>query len=125
MNKAFTQGHKFQDAYEETEMSSRHAGIPTGEDAMYKYEDYIDDLRTYSAKAAHTSPPKEVNYYDVGGIETIDYIKAKLTPEQYKGYLLGNILKYSSRLNHKGCAQKDAVKLQDYTTWLGQLLITG
>ncbi|WP_082081274.1 DUF3310 domain-containing protein [Methylocucumis oryzae] len=40
-------------------------------------------------------------YYDAGGIETIDIIKAKLTPEQFKGYLLGNSLKYSCRMMHK------------------------
>lgn len=29
------------------------------------------------------------SYYDEGGIETLDIIKAKLSPEQYKGFLLG------------------------------------
>ena len=39
------------------------------------------------------SPP----HYLTGGIETIDYIKAKLTAEEFKGYLRGNVLKYASR----------------------------
>lgn len=60
-------------------------------------------------------------YYDAGGIETIDIIKAKLTPEQLKGYLLGNVIKYSSRLNFKGSAVRDAEKLNFYSTWLEQL----
>lgn len=34
------------------------------------------------------------SYYDAGGIETLDVIKAKLTPEQYQGYLQGNAIKY-------------------------------
>lgn len=58
------------------------------------------------------------NYYQKGGIEVIDYIKAKLTPEQYKGYLLGNIYKYSGRCQYKGEYQKDIVKLAQYTNWL-------
>jgi len=37
----------------------------------------------------------------VGGIETIDFIKAKLTAEQFEGYLLGNVIKYLSRYRHK------------------------
>jgi len=41
------------------------------------------------------------NYYDAGDIETIEIIKAKLTPAQYQGYLLGNALKYMCRVNFK------------------------
>ena len=43
------------------------------------------------------SPP----HYTKGGIETIDYIQAKLSPEEYRGYLRGNLLKYASRLGDK------------------------
>ena len=43
------------------------------------------------------SPP----HYTKGGIETIDYIQAKLSPEEYRGYLRGNLLKYASRLGEK------------------------
>jgi len=57
------------------------------------------------------SPP----HYTAGGIETIDFIQAKLTPEQFKGYLLGNILKYSSRIGLKGQEAQDAGKLNWYT----------
>ena len=54
------------------------------------------------------------SYYDVGGIETIDVMKAKMTPEQYEGYLLGNIIKYSSRCNHKGTKERDIEKIYVY-----------
>lgn len=65
------------------------------------------------------SKPKQSNdYYRKGGIEVIDFIKAKLTPEQYKGYLLGNIYKYSGRCQYKGEYQKDIIKLAQYTNWL-------
>lgn len=40
-------------------------------------------------------------HYTHGGIETIDYLQAKMTQEQFEGYLLGNILKYVSRYPHK------------------------
>lgn len=61
------------------------------------------------------------NYYDVGGIETIDFIKAKLTPEQYKGWLLGNVIKYAARVNHKGSEESDVKKLADYANRLKEL----
>ncbi len=64
------------------------------------------------------SKDKKSTYYDAGGIETIDVIKAKLTEEQYKGYLLGNVIKYSCRLNHKGQAERDAEKIKTYSVEL-------
>jgi hypothetical protein len=57
-------------------------------------------------------------HYKVGGIETIDFIKAKLTPEEFKGYLLGNVLKYASRAGHKDNALQDAGKMAWYANRL-------
>lgn len=59
-------------------------------------------------------------YYDAGGIETLDIIKAKLTLEQYQGYLLGNAIKYQCRMMHKtpDNPKRDAEKAVHYTTWL-------
>lgn len=61
-------------------------------------------------------------YYDAGGIETLDVIKAKLTPEQYRGYLLGNTIKYACRLNFKGSAERDAEKLAVYAGELAKVV---
>ena len=62
------------------------------------------------------------SYYDVGNIETIEIIKAKLTIEQYIGYLLGNIIKYSSRANWKNDRQRDAEKIKNYSNMLSDLM---
>ena len=64
------------------------------------------------------------SYYDVGGIETLDIIKAKLTPEQYQGYLLGNAIKYQCRMMHKSpdSPQRDADKAANYSQWLSESL---
>ena len=59
-------------------------------------------------------------YYDAGGIELIEIIRAKLTPEQFRGYLLGNAIKYSGRLNFKGSPERDAEKLAYYSKWLNE-----
>ena len=60
-------------------------------------------------------------HYTVGGIETIDYIKAKLSKEEFRGYLRGNILKYGSRVGHKGSTAEDAGKLAWYAKRLAEL----
>lgn len=52
-------------------------------------------------------------HYTAGGIETIDYMQAKMTKEQFEGYLLGNILKYTSRYPHKN-GLEDLKKAQWY-----------
>ena len=64
------------------------------------------------------SKDSKSTYYDAGGIETLDIIRAKLTPEQYQGYLLGNIIKYGCRANWKGNAQRDVEKVEIYARLL-------
>jgi len=66
------------------------------------------------------APSRDVtrNYYDAGGIVTLDIIRAKLTPEQYEGFLLGQIIKYAARMNFKGQRVGDATKLAEYSRWL-------
>jgi len=54
-------------------------------------------------------------YYSIGNIEVQDVIKAKLTPEQYKGWLLGNVIKYSGRANWKGTFERDVEKITVYS----------
>jgi len=57
-------------------------------------------------------------YYDQGGIEVFDVIRAKLTPEQWRGYLLGNLIKYGCRANWKGDFERDAEKMKFYAGYL-------
>ena len=68
------------------------------------------------------SKDPQSTYYDAGGIETLDIIKAKLTLEQYEGYLLGNVIKYATRMMHKGCKERDAQKCATYANQLDKLL---
>jgi hypothetical protein len=56
--------------------------------------------------------PEQVNqppHYTDGGIETIDYLRAKLTPDEFKGFCKGNALKYISR-----AGKKSTDELEDY-----------
>lgn len=63
----------------------------------------------------------KATYYDAGGIELIKILEAKLTHEQFKGWLLGNVIKYSCRANHKGAFWKDVFKIGMYTGKLKEL----
>ena len=61
----------------------------------------------------HAIKPDPVNsppHYTDGGIEAIDYIEAKLGPDGFRSYCVGNALKYISRAGKKGSAKEDLSK---------------
>ena len=60
------------------------------------------------------------SHYTDGGIETIDYIRAKLSEEEFAGYCKGNALKYISRAGKKGDAVEDIEKAIVYLGWIVQ-----
>ena len=53
------------------------------------------------------------DHYKVGGIEAIDYMKAKSTPEEFEGYLRLSAVKYLSRVGHKH-GDHDAARAEEY-----------
>jgi hypothetical protein len=53
-------------------------------------------------------------HYISGGIETIDFIRASLSPEEFRGYCKGNGLKYLSRALRKGDELNDLRKCRWY-----------
>ena len=69
-----------------------------------------------------TAKDSKARYYDAGGLETLDIIKAKLTPDQYKGWLLGNLIKYSCRANFKNQMPRDIEKVAFYSAEMFKLL---
>jgi hypothetical protein len=92
---------------------------------------YVKELATatnavlQAMQAPYDSKPDMVNspaHYMKGGIETIAFIKAKLSREEYIGYLRGNALKYSSRLGDKDAMEQDAGKLAWYSRELTEFL---
>lgn len=51
--------------------------------------------------------------YMHGDVECIKAIRAALTPEEFRGFCLGNVVKYVWREAYKG-GDKDLKKAQDY-----------
>ncbi len=57
------------------------------------------------------------SHYTDGGIETIDFIRAKLTTDEFRGYCVGNAMKYISRAGKKGDFKTDIEKAIVYLKW--------
>jgi hypothetical protein len=61
-------------------------------------------------------------HYTKGGMETIDIMEAKSTPEEFKGHLKLTALKYLTRAGHKESELQDAKKTQWYVNrWVKTL----
>jgi hypothetical protein len=72
--------------------------------------------------------PDMVNHpphYTQGGIEMLDYIRAKFPPEQYIGFLRGNIEKYNTRIGLKDDSVQEAAKIEFYAKELHRFLREG
>lgn len=65
-----------------------------------------------SAQSDLINNPK--HYQLIGGLEAIDVIERTLTPEQFKGYLIGSFLKYRLRAGKKDDAAQDLAKSEWY-----------
>jgi hypothetical protein len=58
------------------------------------------------------------DHYRQGSIECIDAIEAALTPEEFRGYCKGNIIKYTWRERHRG----EAISLAKAQWYICRLL---
>ena len=80
----------------------------------------LNDVIEQTMRVSGVPYPIEVDavnhppHYKVGGIETIEYMKAKSTPEEFKGHLRLTAIKYLSRTGYKDDALQDLKKAQWY-----------
>ena len=67
-----------------------------------------DCIKEWLEKKIDDEPIKDVDnvnhpkHYTTGKIECIAYIEDKLTPEEFRGYIKGNAIKYITRERNKG-----------------------
>ena len=80
----------------------------------------IKPKKEYDMSEQQTKYDPKSTHYNSGGIETLDYIKAKLTLDQFQGFCMGNVLKYTSRANTKGNFKRDMEKAAYYSKWAAQ-----
>lgn len=74
----------------------------------------VDDIE--EPRQEEHDPVHNPSHYMQGHIETIDKIKLLLTPEEYLGYLKGNVIKYD-RAPFKGNVEQDYDKQKVYYDW--------
>lgn len=80
-------------------------------DLRWGHCDSTYDIVAYRVyNPAQPDPVNSPPHYTDGGIEAIDYIEAKLGPDGFRSYCVGNALKYISRAGKKGSAKEDLSK---------------
>jgi hypothetical protein len=82
-----------------------------------KFNKMVNDLDNNNIGSA-----KEATHYMQGEYEPILVMQDKLTKEQFEGFLLGNVIKYSLRMNHKLQNKSDAGKCRQYSEWLNTII---
>ena len=85
-----------------------------------KLEKPREKAKNMGTTMIYEEPQDNVNHpkhYLKGGLECIQVIKAQLTPEQYEGYLYGNVIKYMWRWKEKN-GLEDLRKAAHYLMWL-------
>lgn len=84
-------------------------------DFEWNPESKSDETGRDRQAAEHHDPVNKPKHYAIApDVEAIDIIRSSLTPEQFKGYLLGNFLKYRLRAGDKGDLQQDIDKSNWY-----------
>ena len=68
-------------------------------------------------KEPEHDPVNNPAHYTYGELEVIDILRDQLSPEQFEGFLRGNVLKYVLRYPHKNGSQ-DLQKGGVYLGWL-------
>ena len=72
-----------------------------------------------SPKEPIAGSPEEATHYH-GAVEPIELMQAILTPDEFKGFLKGNAIKYAFRAGRKAgeSTEKDKTKFMVYSKWL-------
>lgn len=112
------------DPYLEDEDFVGHTEEPqehTGKLHELEWEVEVDEPRVTDHDSRTTDMVNHPPHYTSGGIETIDYMQAKSTPEEFKGHLRLTTMKYLSRAGQKNTERPDII-LEEYEKALWYLL---
>lgn len=81
----------------------------------YKLELYIEESK--KSKHEESDLIDKQDHYTANGIEPIEIMRQNMTQDEYRGFLLGNIIKYPLRYKRKN-GLEDLKKAKTYLTWL-------
>ena len=116
------------------ESKAKPTVVATEEDKAKMYgklepKQVVDEAPTIGESVSEATPTKMMNdavhhpsHYTLPGltIESVDVIRAVLTPEEFKGWCKGNALKYSLRAGRKDPAKEvqDLAKAGVFLSWI-------
>ena len=116
-------GFNWYDVARDKDLSKYHI-IEDKELAEYYPEPIIEDegLAKYTPVTPKLDPSEEITrtkHYDTS-VQPINAMQANLSHEEFRGYCLGNIVKYCLRFGRKNGegVQKEANKIADYAEFL-------
>lgn len=67
--------------------------------------------------------PAAPNAHYQTNIQPIEFMQANMTPEEFIGFLKGNIIKYTARCGKKDDPNKEVDKIIQYAEWLRDALL--
>jgi hypothetical protein len=76
--------------------------IPITEEEEEEWDVRMNHIGQNGNTGEHYDTVEKPQHYASGDVECIDAIKAAMTPEEFKGYLKGNVFKYVWRERQKG-----------------------
>ena len=83
-------------------------------------EEIIPDSDQKETVYVNTGLPKDSTHYQHTLLQPLEIMQRIMAPEEFKGFLKGNILKYSIRGGNKQGepAEKELGKVETYSRWL-------
>lgn len=81
-------------------------------DPSWPEQEKIDD--DVSMGEPHMEGVKDPIHYQAFGTDVMEVISRSMTEEAFRGFCLGNWLKYKLRAGNKGSADKDIAKSENY-----------
>ena len=83
-------------------------------------EEIVPDSDQKETVYVNTGLPKDSTHYQHTLLQPLEIMQRIMAPEEFKGFLKGNILKYSIRGGNKQGepAEKDLGKVETYSRWL-------
>ena len=95
---------------------------PCDECILYSNYKAVKELTISMEKQILDGSAKSSLHYQKAAIQPIEYMQMVLTPDEFIGFLKGNIMKYTARCGHKDLPVKEAAKIEQYSTWLREAL---
>lgn len=84
----------------------------SGMQKNYYNNDHLSELVAQTQTLGGYDMVKQPKHYMICDMEALDIIKMTLSEEEFKGYILGNVLKYRLRAGKKGGSEKTQEDIQ-------------